>query len=70
MQLEQLGVFRDLAEEVSFAVSQQLLRDTEMSIGDVANALHYAHQGAFGSAFRRWSDVTPSKWRARRTPLD
>jgi AraC-like DNA-binding protein len=57
--------FRDLAEEVGFAVSQQLLRDTEMSISDVANALHYAHQGAFASAFRRWAGVTPSEWRAR-----
>ena len=65
-QLDAHGVtFRGLAEEVRFAVSQQLLRDTEMSIRDIAAALHYANQSAFATAFRRWSGTTASEWRAR-----
>jgi AraC-like DNA-binding protein len=65
-QLDAHGVtFRCLSEEVRFAVSQQLLRDTEMSIRDIAAALHYANQSAFATAFRRWSGMTASEWRTR-----
>ena len=62
--LEAHGVtFRQLSNDVAFAISQQLLRDTAMSVGDVASVLHYAHPGAFCTAFRRWSGMTPSEWR-------
>jgi AraC-like DNA-binding protein len=65
-QLDAHGVtFRSLAEEVRYAVSQQLLRDTEMPIRDIAAALHYANQSAFATAFRRWSGMTASEWRNR-----
>jgi AraC-like DNA-binding protein len=56
--------FRRLANEVRFEVAQQLLRDTAMSVTDVATALHYSSAGAFATAFRRWSANTPSNWRA------
>jgi len=65
-QLEAHGVsFRRLAERVRFAVSQQLLRDTDMPIGEIACVLQYANPGAFATAFRQWSGVTASQWRAR-----
>jgi AraC-like DNA-binding protein len=65
-QLEAHGVtFRALATRVRFAVAQQLLRDTDMPIGEIASVLHYANPGAFATAFRQWSGVTASAWRAQ-----
>jgi AraC-like DNA-binding protein len=57
--------FRRLADRVRFAVAQQLLRDTDMPIGDIASVLHYSNPGAFASAFRHWAGVTASEWRTR-----
>ena len=57
--------FRRLAEEVRFAVAQQLLRDTDLPISEIAAALHYANPSAFATAFRRWSGMTASQWRAK-----
>jgi AraC-like DNA-binding protein len=57
-----------LADEVRFEVSQQLLRDTAMSISDIATALHYANPSAFATAFRRWSGTTASQWRGLNSP--
>ena len=65
-QLEAHGVtFRRLAQRVRYAVAQQLLRDTDMPISEIAAALHYANPGAFATAFRQWSGATASEWRAR-----
>jgi AraC-like DNA-binding protein len=64
--LEAHGVsFRRLADRVRFAVAQQLLRDTDMPISEIASVLHYSNPGAFATAFRHWSGVTASEWRAR-----
>ena len=64
--LEEHGVtFRRLVERVRFAMAQQLLRDTDMPISEIASVLHYANPGAFASAFRQWSGMTASEWRAR-----
>ena len=57
--------FRRLVDRVRFGVAQQLLRDTDMPISEIASALHYANPGAFATAFRQWSGVTASEWRAR-----
>jgi AraC-like DNA-binding protein len=56
--------FRSLLERVRFAVAQQLLRDTDMPISEIASVLHYSNPGAFATAFRHWSGVTASEWRS------
>jgi len=55
--------FRKVLETVRFEVSCQLLRETAMSVGDVAAALGYAEPSAFVRAFRRWSRTSPGAWR-------
>jgi AraC-like DNA-binding protein len=65
--LDASGVsFRALADGVRFEVAQQLLRDTLMSVSEIAAALHYGDASAFAHAFRRWSGCTPSQWRLAR----
>jgi AraC-like DNA-binding protein len=68
-QLDAHGVtFRQIADEVRFDVARQLLRDTAMSISEIAAALHYASPSAFATAFRRWSGTTASQWRRSAEP--
>ena len=40
-----------------------MLRDKEVSIASIADALGYASQTAFGAAFKRMKGMTPSEWR-------
>jgi AraC-like DNA-binding protein len=55
--------FRTLADETRFEVACQLLRDTQMAVGEIATSLHYGDSSAFAHAFRRWSGETPTRWR-------
>jgi AraC-like DNA-binding protein len=56
--------YRRVLDEVRFAVAQQLLGASSMTVDEVATALDYADSSAFIRAFRRWSGETPAKWRA------
>ncbi len=55
--------FQAILDNVRYATARELLAVTDMPIGDIAHALCYAAHGPFIDAFRRWSGVTPSKWR-------
>ncbi len=56
--------FRTLLDESRYRIARQLLRDTLLSVEDLAIALGYADATAFSRAFRRWSGTSPSCWRA------
>ncbi len=58
--------FREVADGVRFEVARQLLGDTQMSVSEIAAALHYCDTSAFTHAFRRWSGDTPRQWRLAR----
>ena len=55
--------FQEALRTVRFDVAQQLLRETTLSIGDIAGALGYAEPSAFVRAFRHWTRTTPGAWR-------
>lgn len=52
-----------LIQEALFAVARQLLRETRLSVSEIAAALHYGDTAAFSNAFRRWEKLSPGKWR-------
>jgi AraC-like DNA-binding protein len=56
--------YRALANEIRFEVACRLLKDTEMSLRQIAAALGYSEASAFTRAFRGWSGQAPSVWRA------
>jgi AraC-like DNA-binding protein len=58
--------FQQLVDESRFEIAQQMLEDSAMEIGQIAELLDYAAPGAFTRAFRRWSGITPALWRATR----
>jgi AraC-like DNA-binding protein len=62
-----------LAEQTSFArerdavrlaMAKELLAITDLHAGDIAVALSYATPSAFVRAFRRWTGIAPTHWRA------
>jgi len=55
---------RALSNEIRFEVACRLLKDTEMSLSQIAAALGYSEASAFTRTFRGWSGEAPSVWRA------
>jgi AraC-like DNA-binding protein len=65
--LEDSGTsFQELVDMVRFEIARQMLEDTSLNIGEIAEALGYTRASAFTRAFRRWSSATPAAWRAKR----
>lgn len=54
---------QQLIQEATSTVAQQLLRETELSIAEIAAALYYNDTAAFSNAFRRWVGRSPNQWR-------
>ena len=63
-QLQRCGLhYSDLLESVKTDVAEQLLRDTDMRVQQVAESLDFSSAANFATAFRRWTGVTPSEFR-------
>ncbi|WP_457106783.1 AraC family transcriptional regulator ligand-binding domain-containing protein [Methylobacterium sp. P5_C11] len=61
--------FRSVAAQIRLETAQQLLTDTNMTLGQISACLGFSEAAAFTHAFRRWSGMTPSIWRhASRAP--
>lgn len=56
--------FQTILEEVRYSAARELLLLTDLPVGDIAQALSYSAHASFVDAFRRWSGVPPSTWRA------
>ena len=62
--LAECGVgLQQLVDECRFELARQLLQDTAMNLGQIADVLGYAAHGPFTRAFQRWSGVSPAEWR-------
>lgn len=57
--------FRHLIGQARFELAQQLLENTHLPMAQLALALHYATPAVFSRAFRAWSNMSPTDWRAR-----
>lgn len=55
--------FHELLDRVRYDMARELLLISDMTIGDIADALAYAHQSSFTDAFMRWSGTSPRTWR-------
>jgi len=60
---EQGTTFREMVGKLRYEVAKQLLLDTNMPLIKISTILGYADASVFTRAFRRWSCITPSKWR-------
>jgi AraC-like DNA-binding protein len=55
--------FRELVDEVRAQVAIKYVRDTDLSIEDIASALGFNEASAFRHAFRRWTGSAPHEFR-------
>lgn len=55
--------FRDLREAALRQVAELHLRDPRLTLAEVAALLGYSEQSAFTRAFKRWSGMSPLRWR-------
>ena len=51
--------FRDLFDQLRAEVAIKYLRDTQMTIEDIAHALGFSETANFRHAFRRWNHASP-----------
>ena len=55
--------YQEVLDYVRFTVAAQLLRDSHISLDEVAATLGYASVTPFMRTFHRWSGTTPGRWR-------
>jgi AraC-like DNA-binding protein len=56
--------FEAIKDEVRHAAARELLMLGALGIADIAFTLDYASVSSFVHAFRRWSGMSPGRWRA------
>lgn len=64
LEAENFG-FAELLQQTRLELAQNLLRDPEHDVQDVAFILGFAEISSFTRAFRRWTGQAPSTWRER-----
>ena len=60
---EEGTTFRQELKEIRYDMAQQYLADGMMPLSKIAEILNYADETSFSRAFKRWSGVSPTKWR-------
>jgi AraC-like DNA-binding protein len=63
------ATYRRIVDEVRHDVARRYIEESELTFGQIAYLLGYAEQSAFTSAFRRWTGVSPRRFRARTLDL-
>lgn len=56
--------FSEMIEDVRIMLAKVYLRRREASLDEIAEWLGYGEQTSFGRAFKRWTGMTPKKYRA------
>ena len=62
---EEQTSFRDILDQLRAEVATKYLRDTKMTIDDIADALGFSETANFRHAFRRWNQTSPLEFRRR-----
>ena len=55
--------YGEILEGVNRDIACQLLRDTQLQVQQIAEALNFSSAANFATAFRRWTGTTPSAYR-------
>ncbi len=63
------ATFEDVRASVRFMMARELLEMTDLPVSQVSSALAFASPGVFADAFRGWSGVSASQWRADQRAL-
>lgn len=55
--------YQELFEGARYSVSRSLIRETNLTLAEIAAALGYNEASSFTRAFQRWSGISPARWR-------
>lgn len=67
-QLQEEGVsFRQILEETRRSIAEGYLDDPHLSLNEITYLLGFADQSSFSRAFRRWTGMSPRRFRGRRS---
>jgi AraC-like DNA-binding protein len=55
--------YQQLFEGARYSASRNLIRETNLTIAEIAAALGYNEASSFTRAFQRWSGMAPARWR-------
>jgi AraC-like DNA-binding protein len=55
--------YRALLDEVRQTLAEELLLSADMKLADIADRLGYAEAAPFINAFKRWTGVSPNRFR-------
>jgi AraC-like DNA-binding protein len=55
--------FRAIVQEIRYRLARQMIRESELTLAEIAAVLGFGELSVFSRAFRRWSGKTPSEWR-------
>jgi AraC-like DNA-binding protein len=55
---------QQFVNQTKYELARQLLSNTNLSVSNIAAALHYADPNVFSRAFRNWAGASPRQWRA------
>ncbi len=58
--------FRQVADELRMEMAIRYLRDTELTVEDIAELLGFSDAANFRHAFRRWTNAAPNAFRGNR----
>jgi AraC-like DNA-binding protein len=61
---EENASFQNLVDQVRLERARELLTGTSLSLNQIAEVLGYADAANFTRAFKRWTGVSPSHYRA------
>ena len=68
--LEESGTsFRELLDSTRAELARNYVRDSRMPLAEVAFMLGFSEPSTFHRAFKRWTSVTPTAWRAKQGTL-
>ncbi|MDF2923827.1 MAG: hypothetical protein K0R57_2741 [Paenibacillaceae bacterium] len=59
------GNFIDELIEIRIQASKELLKDKNLKVGDISNAVGYTNSRSFMRAFKRYAGLTPTEYRER-----
>ncbi len=57
--------YRQIADELRTEIAIKYLRETELSVEEIASCLGYSEPASFREAFRRWTRKTPNEFRRK-----
>jgi AraC-like DNA-binding protein len=55
--------FRRIADELRAEMAIKYIRETDLSLDEIASTLGFSEPAAFRHAFRRWTKAAPSRFR-------